>query len=58
MRNWLKDQQVLAIIIGGVAATIITAWVINSWQAGPACWPIRGLVLGALSLSAALRSSS
>jgi hypothetical protein len=41
MRNWLKDQQVLAIIVGGVAATIITAWVMNP-QAGPAGW-IKGL---------------
>ena len=47
MKNWLKDQQVLAIIIGGVAATIITAWVMNP-QAGPAGW-IRGLAPGTQS---------
>ena len=26
MKNLFKDQQILAIIVGGVAATIITAW--------------------------------
>src|SRR5260370_26416759 len=41
MKNLLKDQQILAIIIGGVAATIITAWIMNP-QSGPAGW-IKGL---------------
>src|ERR1700747_2643494 len=41
MRNLFKDQQLLAIIVGGVAATIITAWIMNP-QSGPAGW-IRGL---------------
>jgi len=41
MKNPLKDQQVLAIIVGGVAATLITAWIMNP-QAGPAGW-IKGL---------------
>lgn len=41
MKNLFKDQQILAIIIGGVAATIITAWIMNS-QSGPAGW-IKGL---------------
>jgi SpoVK/Ycf46/Vps4 family AAA+-type ATPase len=41
MKNLFKDQQILAIIIGGVAATIITAWIMNP-QSGPAGW-IKGL---------------
>ena len=41
MKNLFKDQQIFAIIIGGVAATIITAWIFNP-QSGPAGW-IRGL---------------
>jgi SpoVK/Ycf46/Vps4 family AAA+-type ATPase len=41
MRNLFKDQQILAIIVGGVAATIITAWIFNP-QSGPAGW-IKGL---------------
>ena len=41
MKNLFKDQQILAIIIGGVAATMITAWFLNP-QSGPAGW-IRGL---------------
>ncbi|MGH6778052.1 MAG: AAA family ATPase [Bradyrhizobium sp.] len=41
MKNFLRDQQVLAIIVGGVAATIITAWIMNP-QSGPAGW-IKGL---------------
>src|SRR6195256_3442723 len=41
MKNLFKDQQIVAIIIGGVAATIITAWIRNP-QSGPAGW-IRGL---------------
>jgi stage V sporulation protein K len=41
MKNLFKDQQILAIIIGGVAATIITAWIFNP-QSGPAGW-IKGL---------------
>jgi stage V sporulation protein K len=41
MKNLFKDQQVIAIIVGGVAATIITAWIFNP-QSGPAGW-IRGL---------------
>jgi stage V sporulation protein K len=40
MKNLFKDQQILAIIIGGVAATIITAWILNP-QSGPA-----GLIKG------------
>jgi stage V sporulation protein K len=40
MRNPFKDQ-VLPIIVGGVAATIITAWIMNP-QSGPAGW-IKGL---------------
>jgi len=34
MKNLFKDQQILPIIIGGVAATIITAWIFNP-QSGP-----------------------
>jgi stage V sporulation protein K len=41
MKNLFKDNQIWAIIIGGVAATLITAWIINP-QAGPAGW-IKGL---------------
>jgi stage V sporulation protein K len=41
MKNIFKDQQILAIIIGGVAATMITAWIMNP-QSGPAGW-IKGL---------------
>src|SRR5258708_32625094 len=41
MKNLFKDQQIVAIIIGGVAATIITAWMLNP-QSGPAGW-IKGL---------------
>jgi stage V sporulation protein K len=41
MKNLFKDQQILAIIIGGVAATMITAWILNP-QSGPAGW-IKGL---------------
>jgi SpoVK/Ycf46/Vps4 family AAA+-type ATPase len=41
MKNLFKDQQILAIIIGGVAATILTAWIMNP-QSGPAGW-IKGL---------------
>jgi stage V sporulation protein K len=41
MKNLFKDQQIVAIIIGGVAATIITAWILNP-QSGPAGW-IKGL---------------
>ena len=41
MKNFFRDQQILAIIIGGVAATIITAWIMNP-QSGPAGW-IKGL---------------
>src|ERR1700682_5753439 len=41
MKNLFKDQQIWAIIIGGVAATIITAWIFNP-QSGPAGW-IKGL---------------
>jgi stage V sporulation protein K len=41
MKNLFKDQQILAIILGGVAATIITAWIFNP-QSGPAGW-IKGL---------------
>ena len=41
MKNLFKDQQIVAIIIGGVAATMITAWIMNP-QSGPAGW-IKGL---------------
>ena len=41
MKNLFKDQQILAIIVGGVAATLITAWIMNP-QSGPAGW-IKGL---------------
>jgi stage V sporulation protein K len=41
MKNPFKDPQIIAIIIGGVAATIITAWILNP-QSGPAGW-IKGL---------------
>src|SRR4029078_7390731 len=47
MKNLFKDQQVLAIIVGGVAATIITAWIMNP-QTGPAGW-IKGLSGGTQS---------
>src|SRR5579871_2346007 len=43
MKNLFRDQQILAIIVGGVAATIITAWIMNP-EKGPAGW-IRGLPL-------------
>jgi len=41
MKNLFKDQQILAIIVGSVAAAIITAWIMNP-QSGPAGW-IKGL---------------
>jgi len=41
MKNLFRDQQVLAIIVGGVVATLITAWVLNP-QSGPIGW-IKGL---------------
>ena len=41
MKNLFKDQQIVAIIIGGVAAAIIAAWIFNP-QSGPAGL-IRGL---------------
>ncbi len=41
MKNLFKDNQVVAIIIGGVAATLITAWIMNP-ASGPAGW-IKGL---------------
>ena len=41
MKNFFKNQQILGIIIGGVAATMITAWIMNP-QSGPAGW-IKGL---------------
>ena len=41
MKNPFRDNQIWAIIIGGVAATLITAWIMNP-QAGPAGW-IKGL---------------
>jgi SpoVK/Ycf46/Vps4 family AAA+-type ATPase len=41
MKNLFKDQQILAIIVGSVAAAIITAWIFNP-QSGPAGW-IKGL---------------
>lgn len=47
MKSFFKDQQVLAIIVGGVAATIITAWIMNP-QSGPAGW-IKGLSPGTQS---------
>jgi stage V sporulation protein K len=37
MKNFFKDQQILAIIIGSIAAAIITAWIMNP-QSGPAGW--------------------
>ena len=41
MKNLFKDQQILAITVGSVAAAIITAWIMNP-QSGPAGW-IKGL---------------
>ena len=41
MKNFFKDQQILGIIVGGVGATMITAWILNP-QSGPAGW-IKGL---------------
>jgi stage V sporulation protein K len=41
MKNLFRDNQVLSIIVGGVAATFITAWITNP-QSGPAGW-IKGL---------------
>jgi stage V sporulation protein K len=41
MKNFFKDQQILAIIIGSIAAAIVTAWIMNP-QSGPAGW-IKGL---------------
>jgi stage V sporulation protein K len=35
MKNIFKDQQILSIAIGGAAATMLTAWVLNP-QSGPA----------------------
>ena len=60
MKNPLKDQQVLAIIVGGVGAALITGWVFNL-QSGPANW-FRGLapstqsVLGATLMVVVLAS--
>jgi hypothetical protein len=60
MKNPLKDQQVLAIIVGGVGAALITGWVFNL-QSGPANW-FRGLapstqsVLGATLMVVMLAS--
>jgi stage V sporulation protein K len=71
MRNLFKDRQILAIIIGGVAATMITAWIMNP-QSGPAGW-IKGLspatqsvlsgtvivlVLGSIGLLVSIAASS
>jgi stage V sporulation protein K len=42
MKNIFKGQQILGITIGGVAATMLTAWVLNP-QSGPA-GIIRGLL--------------
>jgi stage V sporulation protein K len=41
MKNLFKDQQIWAIIVGGIVATIVTAWIMNP-QSGPAGW-IKGL---------------
>jgi stage V sporulation protein K len=41
MKNLFKDQQIFAIIVGSVAAAVITGWIFNP-QSGPAGW-IRGL---------------
>jgi stage V sporulation protein K len=41
MKNLFRDQQVLAIIVGGVGATLITAWILNP-QSGPFGW-VKGL---------------
>ena len=41
MKNPFKDQPILPIIVGGVAAAVITAWIFNP-QSGPAGW-IKGL---------------
>ncbi len=71
MRNLFRDQQILAIIVGGVAATMITAWMMNP-QSGPAGW-IKGLspatqsilsgtvivlVLGSIGLLVSIAASS
>src|ERR1700692_1454660 len=41
MKTPFKDQQSLAIIVGGVGATLVTGWIFNL-QSGPANW-FRGL---------------
>ena len=71
MRNLFRDQQILTIIVGGVAATMITAWMMNP-QSGPAGW-IKGLspatqsilsgtvivlVLGSIGLLVSIAASS
>ena len=48
MKNLFKDQQILAIIVGGVGATMITAWMLNP-QSGPAGW-IKGLSASSQSI--------
>jgi stage V sporulation protein K len=52
MKNFFRDQQILAIIVGGVAATIITAWISNP-QTGPAGW-IKGLSPSSQSMSSGI----
>ena len=60
MKTLFKDQRIFAIVIGGVAATIITAWIFNP-QSGPAGWlgglsPSTQSVLSGVAILAALVS--
>jgi stage V sporulation protein K len=50
MKNPFKDQQTVALIIGGVSAAVITAWIFNP-QSGPA-----GLIKGLSPSTQALLS--
>src|SRR5664279_3101838 len=50
MKNPFKDKQTVALIIGGVAAAVITAWIFNP-QSGPA-----GLIKGLSPSTQALLS--
>jgi SpoVK/Ycf46/Vps4 family AAA+-type ATPase len=52
MQNLFRNQQILAIIVGGVAATLITAWIMNP-QLGPA-----GLIKGLAPANQAILSGA
>jgi stage V sporulation protein K len=52
VKNPLKNQQILGITVGGAAATIVTAWIMNP-QTGPIGW-IKGLSPSIQSLSSSV----